>query len=65
MILNSVPAAMVPHSEDSSTVLSWLQTADAAGALLPSICEKGIGVNNPCRLAPDYSEENACYYFLN
>lgn len=57
MILNSVPAAMVPHSEDSSTVLSWLQTADAAGALLPSICEKGI--------APDYSEENACYYFLN
>lgn len=37
MILNSVPAAMVPHSEGSSTVLSWLQTANAAGALFLAI----------------------------
>lgn len=66
VILNSIPATLVSHSEGSSTVLSWLQRADAAGAPLLTISGgKGIEVNSLCRIALDYSEESTCYYFLN
>lgn len=33
VILNSVPATVVSHSEGSSTVLSWLQRADATATV--------------------------------
>lgn len=33
VILNSVPVTMVSHNEGSSTVLSWLQRADATGTV--------------------------------
>lgn len=32
VILDSVPVAVLSHSEGSPTVLSWLQRADATGA---------------------------------
>lgn len=66
VILNSIPATLVSHSEGSSTVLSWLQRADAAGAPFLTISGgKGIEVSSLCRIALDYSEESTCYYFLN
>lgn len=33
VILNSVPATVVSHSEGSSPVLSWLQRADATATV--------------------------------
>lgn len=66
VILNSIPATLVSHSDGSSTVLSWLQRADAAGAPFLTIRgAKGIEVSSLRRIAPDYSEENTCYYFSN